>query len=161
MLENSFDYQNASDSELFEYFLARGGSLRMMSNVDDKDLQSIESYASQLFAPGDFSAARNLYLMLCTLDHWNIEYLLAQGLCHQRLKDHGQAIGCFTRAASLKIDDPRSAFFTAISLRYMGCEEQAVKALNAVTMWCGAQPQYQEIKGSAQRMLASYKEEIS
>ncbi|KAB7897030.1 CesD/SycD/LcrH family type III secretion system chaperone [Rouxiella sp. S1S-2] len=161
MLENSFDLQNASDSDVLQHFFTRGGSLRMISDVADEDLQSLEAYASQLFSSSNFGAARNIYLLLSTLDHWNIEYLLALGLCHQRLKDHGEAISCFTRVATLKIDDPRSAFFTALSLQYMGCEEQSVKALNASIMWCGEQTQYQAIKDSAKRMLTPNKEEIS
>lgn len=139
-------------------FFSRGGSLRMLTDIAEQDLAQIYSYACQLFSEGDFAAARNFYQLLSTLDHWNFDYLLGLGLCHQRLSVHGDAITCFARAGVINVEDPRAAFFAGISYRMIGHEDGAKKAFHAAIRWCGEQPNYQDIKDSAEEMLSKYAE---
>lgn len=155
MSSTAIAQQPASTDEKIQRFLTRGGSLRLLTGIEQQDLAQMSTYASQLFDVEDYAAARNLYQLLSTLDHWNVEYLLGQGLSHQRLGGHEEAIACFARAGVIRIDDPRAAFFAGLSYRLLGNEEYALKALNAAVRWCGEQPEYQEMKASAQKMLAS------
>lgn len=139
-------------------FFSQGGSLRMLTDIAEPDLAQIYSYACQLFSEGDFPAARNFYQLLSTFDHWNFDYLLGLGLCHQRLSAHGEAITCFARAGMINVEDPRAAFFAGISYRMIGHEDGASKAFHAAIKWCGEQAHYQEIKDSAEDMLNKYTE---
>ncbi|MDM5065374.1 SycD/LcrH family type III secretion system chaperone [Aeromonas salmonicida] len=143
----------ARADEKIQRFLTRGGSLRLLTGIEQQDLTQLSAYASQLFEAEDFAAARNLYQLLSTLDHWNVEYLLGQGLSHQRLGGHEEAIACFARAGVIRIDDPRAAFFAGLSYRLLGNEEHARKAFNAAVRWCGDKPEHQDMRASAQKML--------
>lgn len=147
-----------ANNDQLEQFFAQGGALRMLSATSAEDLAQLASYASQLFAAGDYAAARNIYVLLTTLDHRNHEYLLGLGLCHQRLNAHHDALDCFTRAGVNRVADPRAAFFAGLSLRLLGCESQAHKAFKAAVMTSGQQTEFQEIKESAKRMLGNNKE---
>ncbi|MGC0154706.1 SycD/LcrH family type III secretion system chaperone [Chromobacterium vaccinii] len=150
-----------TDDEVFRHFFARGGSLRLLADIQGEDLESLYGYARQLFDGGDIAAARNVYQLLSTLDHWNFDYLLALGLCHQRLGEHNEAVVCFGRAGMIKVDDPRAAFFAGISYRLDGNAEYAGKAFNAAINWCGDQIDYQQIKASAVSMLAQQQEDVA
>ncbi|MEG3130499.1 CesD/SycD/LcrH family type III secretion system chaperone [Pantoea cypripedii] len=156
------DSQTTTSSEnksvQLEEFLQSGGSLHLLSGIAQDDLDEMESYASQLFASSEFSESRNIYLILSTLDHWNIEYMLGLGLCHQRLGDHRDALHCFSRVGIRTIEDPRAAFFSGLSLRLMGADEAAQKAFHSAVLCSGEQQQFQEIKNSAQQMLNTIKE---
>ncbi|AAQ60248.1 MULTISPECIES: SycD/LcrH family type III secretion system chaperone [Chromobacterium] len=149
-----------TDDELYRHFFSRGGSLRLLADIQGEDLESLYGYAKQLFDGGEIAAARNVYQLLSTLDHWNFDYLLALGLCHQRLGAHNEAVVCFGRAGLIKVDDPRAAFYAGISYRLDGNAEYASKAFKAAINWCGEQIDYQAIKASAVDMLALQQEEV-
>lgn len=160
MSETMINPQQEENDDVLQRFFSRGGSLRMLTDIDDQDLVQLYSYAGQLFAAGEFVASRNFYQLLSTFDHWNYDYLLGLGLSHQRLSAHEEAISCFARAGMITIDDPRAAFFAGLSYRLVGNEAYARKAFNAAIMWCGEQSHYQEIKGNAERMLTATTEEV-
>ncbi|CAK7070490.1 MULTISPECIES: SycD/LcrH family type III secretion system chaperone [Providencia] len=141
------------NSDNLQHFLARGGSLKLIAGLDSQQLERLYAYANQLFNANDFSAARNIYYLLTCLEQWNPENLLALGLCHQRLGEHENAINNFVRAGTIKIDDPRPAFFTGLSYHLLGNTEYANKAFHAAIRWCNDLKEYQEIKQSAQKML--------
>lgn len=142
------------DHEVLQKFFARGGSIRMLADIEQGDMDQLYAYANQLFAADEISGARNFYFMLARIDHWNFDYWLALGLCYQRLNEHEEAVFCFSRAGMITVDDPRSSFFAGISYRLLGNNEYARTALNAALKWCSQHPEYDEIRHSAAQLLA-------
>jgi secretion system chaperone SscA len=141
--------------EVLQNFFARGGSLWMLADISKADLDTLYAHATQLFEAGEFAAARNIYLILARVDHWNFEYWFALGLSFQRLAAHEDAVFCFGRAGMIRIDDPRASFFAGISYRAFGNDTYARKAFNAAIKWCGAQSKYLEIRQSAVEQLSN------
>lgn len=140
------------DDSLAEFF-SQGGSLRLLGGMDNDHLDKLYRYAGQLFDSGEFTAARNIYHLLSNFDHWNAEFLLGLALSHQRLGAHELALHSFSRAGAIIIDDPRPAFFAAISYQQSHNPDYACKALHAAMRWCGDLPHYQEIRDHAANML--------
>lgn len=148
-------HQSAQDDqEVLRHFFSRGGSIRMLADIQKDDIEQLYAYASQLFEAGDVAAARNIYYMLVRIDHWNFDCWLALGLCNQRLDRHEEAVGCFSHSAMITVDDPRSAYFAGISHSLLGHIECARKAFNAAIMWCNQQPKHAVLQRSAAQLLA-------
>lgn len=141
------------DDAILREFFARGGSIRMLGDVAATDLQTLHTYACQLFDAGELQGARNYFALLVQLDHWRFDYWLGLGMCQQRLAAHDQALLCFSRAALIDALDPRSSYFAGISYYLTGNREYACKAFNATIKWCAAHPQHQALRQSAQQML--------
>lgn len=135
-------------------FLFRGGSLRILHDVDTGDMERLYAYATQLFESGAFESARNIYYLLARIDHWNFEYQLALGASYQRLAQHDEALACFGRAGMIMIDDPRSAFFAGISYQTLGNAGQARKAFRAAVRWCGQDESHESLRRAAAQLLA-------
>lgn len=142
------------DQTVLRDFFGMGGSVRMLTGVDEGDLALLYAHATALFDANEFAAARNHYLLLSRLDHWNFDYWLALGLCHQRLSEHADAILCFAKAALIVVDDPRPPFFTGVSCRALRSDESARKAFTAAIKWCGQQPQHAVLRQNAEEQLA-------
>ncbi|MGF6401556.1 secretion system chaperone SscA [Pseudomonas frederiksbergensis] len=149
------------EHEVLQCFFARGGSIRMLADIQQDDIDGLYAYATQLFNADDIQAARNLYTLLVRIDHWNFECWLALGLCNQRLGLHEEAVNSFGRAGMINVDDPRSAYFAGISHSLLGQIECARKAFNAAIRWCNQQPKYEAIQHSAAQMLAHCAMEVS
>ncbi len=142
------------DYAVLQQFFSRGGSVRMLADISKKDLDTLYAYAGQLFDAGEWQAAHNVYLVLARVDHWNFDYWLALGLTCQRIDSHDEAVFCFARAGTIRLDDPRAPFFAGISYRALGNEEYACKAFNAAIRWCGRKPEHDEIRTTAVAQLA-------
>ncbi|KVX77022.1 SycD/LcrH family type III secretion system chaperone [Burkholderia ubonensis] len=147
------------DHDVLQQFFASGGSIRMLIDVDQRDMDTVGAYADQLFAAGDWAAARNFYFMLARIDHWNFEYWFSLGICYQRLGQHEEAIFCLSRAGMIRVDDPRSSYHAGISYRVTGNLDYACKAFNAARNWCGEQPDYRAFKSNIEQHLAQCKQE--
>ena len=78
-------------------FYQDGGTLASLSNLTQQDLNDLHSYAYTAYQSGDVITARNLFHLLTYLEHWNYDYTLSLGLCHQRLSNHEDAQLCFAR----------------------------------------------------------------
>lgn len=142
------------DQDVLRQFFARGGSIRMLADIQKDDVEQLYSYATQLFDAGDIAASRNIYYMLVRIDHWNFDCWLALGLCNQRLNRHEEAVGCFVQSGLIKVEDPRSAYFAGISQSLLGHVDGARKAFNAAIKWCNQRPEHEMMQRSAAQLLA-------
>lgn len=144
----------AGDIEVLRQFFSRGGSAWMLTDIDRKDLDTLYAYATQLFDANQWQAAHNVYSILVRVDHWCFDYWLALGFTCQRLGSHDEAVFCFARAGTIRLDDPRPPYFTGISCLALGSGEAAGKAFNAALRACGCDPRHDEIRASAADQLA-------
>ncbi|WP_108034056.1 MULTISPECIES: SycD/LcrH family type III secretion system chaperone [Burkholderia] len=142
------------DHVVLQRFFASGGSIRMLADVERRDLDTLYAYATQLFDMGELHAARNFFLMLARVDHWNFDYWFALGLCQQRLARHDEAIFCFSRAGMIGVDDPRASYHAGVSYRLAGNLDYAAKAFRAALNWCGERDGHRDIKANAMQQLA-------
>ena len=149
------DSSNVQENhDVVQRFFARGGSVRMLGEIEQADLNTLYAHANQLFNAGEVEAARNFYTLLSRLDHWNFDYWFALGLSYQRLSDHEAAIYCFSRSGMIRIDDPRSSYFAGVSYRAVDNEAYAAKSFKAAIAWCGDQPVYAGMRLNAEQLMA-------
>ncbi|RQR48097.1 CesD/SycD/LcrH family type III secretion system chaperone [Burkholderia sp. Bp9126] len=142
------------DHEVLERFFGAGGSIRMLADIAQSDMDKLFSYATQLFDAGEPRAACNFLMMLARIDHWNFDYWFMLGLSYQHLAQHEEAIFCFSRAGMIRIDDPRASFRAGISYRLVGNLDYAIKAFRAALKWCGDRDTWRDIKAGVMEQLA-------
>lgn len=135
-------------------FLAQGGALRMLTNIDEAQLQTLYAFACQQVKRGEVTTAESLFLALFCLDSWNFNYALALGLCQQTRGAHQEALLYFLRAGTVKITDPRPAYYAALSYRKLGNVIYARKAFSAALRWASNRPQHQALRQQAEQALA-------
>ncbi|WP_108651893.1 SycD/LcrH family type III secretion system chaperone [Dongshaea marina] len=145
---------NHKDQKLLDDFLARGGSMKILCEMDESALNTIYNYAYQIFESGQISEAQRLFYFLSNMDQWNFDYLLALGICYQRLGEHEQALYCFSRSGQREISDPRSSYYAGLSYQQLGNAEYAKKAFDASVRWCSDKPEYQDLKPKVSAALA-------
>lgn len=96
-------------------FYQDGGTLASLTNLTQQDLNDLHSYAYTAYQSGDVITARNLFHLLTYLEHWNYDYTLSLGLCHQRLSNHEDAQLCFARCATLVMQDPVASYYSELA----------------------------------------------
>lgn len=142
-------------------FLAQGGALRMLAGIDAPQLQTLYAFACQLVESGDVASAEGLFHTLFCLDSWNFNYALSLGLCRQKRGAHKEALLCFVRAGTVKITDPRPAYYAALSYQKLGNISYARKAFSAALRWASNRPQHQTLRQKAERALTELPAENS
>ncbi|PHV11476.1 SycD/LcrH family type III secretion system chaperone [Chitinimonas sp. BJB300] len=143
------------DFDTLRDFLAQGGTLQALVDIDPADLDKLYAYACQLFDAGDYEAAKRFYLMLARLSHWQFDYWLALGLACQRLNEHEEALFSFGQAGLLRLDDPRPPYLSALSYQLTNRSEHAQKAFTAASRCCGSKPEYAAFKAELLREKAT------
>lgn len=116
-------------------FLAHGGALYQLAQVDKGDLDILQKHATQLFCSGHNEKAVKVFIWLVTLDRWNIDYLLSTAICYQRLGQHERGLPFLIQAGILYPSDPRAAYYTAVSLEALGFPNAALRAYRSVIHW--------------------------
>jgi secretion system chaperone SscA len=153
MMEGSDRGMPHDDLEVLRTFFASGGSLRMLADIDRKDVDMLFAYAQQLFEGGDLRTACRIFLILVRIDHWDFDCWLLLGKCYQRLGAYDESIFCFSRSGMIIVDDPRPAYFAGISYRLTGNEVGAIKAFQAALRWCGDREDFWTIKKSVMQQI--------
>ncbi|CAH0536014.1 SycD/LcrH family type III secretion system chaperone [Vibrio marisflavi] len=145
---------NQPDEKSIVEFFQRGGSMKILCDMDESSLDTIYNYAFQLFETGQTAEAYRHFYFLASMDQWNFDYLLALGICCQRMGEHEQAIYCFSRSGQRELADPRSSYYAGISYQCLGNKSYARKAFNAAVRWCSDKPEYQQLKSKVSAALA-------
>ncbi|MCL1123698.1 SycD/LcrH family type III secretion system chaperone [Shewanella surugensis] len=143
--------------DTLQQFLKRGGSLSMLADTSPQDLSTLYQYALQLMACHDFEAAKRIFYLLMRLDHWSHDYNFNLGLCYQQTGAHEEAIFCFGRAGTIKVDTPYPAYQAALSYIKLGNHTVARNALDAALIWCHNHAHYADIKKDVEVQLANVK----
>ena len=119
-----------------KFCLEDGGSLKLLGDVDEKDLIILENYGKQLMIYKNYAEAINIFRLLMTIDQWNGDYFYSSGLCYREVGELEDAIRCFAHSAIINSDDPRSAFYSAEILLQMDKKELAIEAYKSVLAIC-------------------------
>ncbi|RYV03492.1 CesD/SycD/LcrH family type III secretion system chaperone [Shewanella sp. OPT22] len=142
------------DFDTLQKFVQMGGSLKMLTDIEDKDLNNLYQYALQLVAFKDYHGARNIFYMLWRIDSWNFDYNFSLGLMCQQLDQHHEAIYCLCRAGTLQIDNPLPSYHAGLSYSALGNLEFATKSFTASLNWTNGRPEFSEVETSAKEQLA-------
>ena len=132
--------------------MASGVSLRFLNDTSPDTLDTLYAYAYQRHAEGEIVEAQRLFYLLVLYDQLNVDYLLALGLCHQRLGEHEVALTYFSRAGMLHVTNPWPSYHAAVSYQRLGDWEWARKAVRASLRWCGAREPYQALAVRVQEL---------
>ena len=133
--------------------MASGVSLRFLNDTSPDTLDTLYAYAYQRHAEGEIAEAQRLFYLLVLYDQLNVDYLLALGLCHQRLGEHEVALTYFSRAGMLQVTNPWPSYHAAVSYQRLGEWEWARKAARASLRWCGAREPYQALAASVRAFV--------
>lgn len=133
--------------------LSCSGLLRALVDIDPKHLQILYAFACQCVKRGEIKTAEQLFYQLFYLDSWHFDYLLSLGLCRQIRGAHQAALFCFARAGQVKVNDPRPAYYSALSYQKLGDIENAQCAFSSVLQCALNQPQYQTLAQKAEHAL--------
>lgn len=144
--------------DTLQQFLNRGGSLKMLAETEQHDLNTLYQYALQLMACHDFEAAKRILHLLMRLDHWSYDYNFNLGLCYQQTQAHEEAIFCFGRAGTIQVNTPYPAYQAALSYIHLGNHAVAKNALESANIWCHNHAHYADIKVKVDEQLSQLKE---
>ncbi|MCL1078521.1 CesD/SycD/LcrH family type III secretion system chaperone [Parashewanella spongiae] len=145
--------------ETLQDFVQQGGSIRMLNDVDQKELDTLYQYAFQLFECKDISAARNIFYLLWRIDSWSYDYCYSLGLVCQKLNEHHEAIYLFGRAGMIQVDNPLPSYHAGLSFTALGNKEYARRSFRASLRWSDGRPEFQEVNENASKGLSAVTEE--
>lgn len=134
-------------------FLARGGAVRMLADIDEGQLHTLYRYARQCIKQGEIAVAERLLQSLFYLDAWNFDYALSLGLCMQMRGAHDEALFCLARAAQVRSADPRPPYYAALSYQKTGNVEYAQRAFRSVLRLAVESSPYRELRRHAKTGL--------
>jgi secretion system chaperone SscA len=138
--------------QLAEYF-NQGITLNMLNDTPKSQMDVMYAYAWQCVDNNNFIAARNTFYLLTYLNHWDSDYLLGLGSCHQKLGEHSAAILCFSHAAQIVVSDPRPAWLAAQSYAALSLLSSQIKALETVISLAHTQQQWAALSQLAKQQL--------
>lgn len=130
-----------TDFETLYAYLEQGGTFKELAEVNEGDLNVVYRYALQLMTAEDFEGAKRILYFLTKVDQWGFDYFFNLGICFHELKQHEEAIFCFSRSAVIKMQDPRSSFYAGHNYLALGKPDFATKAYKASLLVCECHPQ--------------------
>ena len=105
-MENSTG--QAVSSEQWLAYLAQGGTLKTLRNIDEPQLDTVYSVAYSRFNSGHYEDALMMFRHLCLLDHTQYAYFLGLGLAQFELSQFNRAAATLTHAAKLDRSNPEA-----------------------------------------------------
>ncbi|MFK0572373.1 hypothetical protein [Endozoicomonas sp.] len=94
-------------------YLAQGGTMKELRNIDQSQLDAIYQVAYGRFNSGLFNESLILFRHLCLLDHTHYGYFLGLGMVQFELQQFAQAAATLSHAEKLDAEDPRASVMMA------------------------------------------------
>lgn len=94
-------------------YMARGGTIRDLRNIDQSQLDTIYQVAFARFNSGQYHDALQMFRHLCLLDHTCYAYFLGLGMSQYELGDYAGAGATLTHGEKLDESDPRASLMQA------------------------------------------------
>ncbi|WP_419835570.1 SycD/LcrH family type III secretion system chaperone [Endozoicomonas atrinae] len=102
-----------SPASLWLAYLAKGGTMKELRNMDQSQLDAMYKVAFAQFNSGHFTEALKVFRHLCLLDHTRYSYFLGLGLSQYELSLFAQAAATLAHAEKLDQKDPRASLMMA------------------------------------------------
>lgn len=143
------------DSAAMLQFLRRGGAVHMLLKKEvSVELDTLFSYARQLFSAGDYRAAANLLRILTAYDDWSFDYWYQLGATCHAAHAWSDALYAYGRAAKINVSAAQVP--CAAGACFLACGENALarKAFEAALLICGENRSLQAIRRQAEQGLS-------
>ncbi|GAA0337879.1 SycD/LcrH family type III secretion system chaperone [Morganella psychrotolerans] len=149
---------NAVETELND-FISEGGSLAMLKNISEAELEKIYAVAYDFYESGKYQDAESLFQVLCILNHYDSRFFLALGACRQHQEHYHQALETYSYASLMSPSDPRFPFHAGECLLHMKEFSTAKQAFAGAQLLAKTQPGYESLAEKAGVMLTSATEQ--
>lgn len=134
-------------------YLAKGGTMREIRNMDQSQLDAMYKVAYARFNSGQFREALMVFRHLCLLDHTCYSYFLGLGLSQYELSWFAQAAATLTHAEKLDSKDPRASLVMARCFVEMKRWPLAEKSLSEAVFRAGQSGRWRVVLKQAQQLL--------
>ena len=104
-----------SSTDLWVNYLAKGGSMKALRGIDQKQLEMMYKVAYGRYDSALYNDSLLIFKHLCRFDHREYRFFLGLGVTQVALQQYAQAAATFSYAEKLDHLDPRA------SLRMAGC----------------------------------------
>lgn len=136
-------------------FLARGGKLSELRQLDPNQLDAMYTVAHGRYSSGHYDEALKVFRYLCLLDHTSYRYFLGLGLTQARLSQFSQAAATLSHAEKLDSRDPRASLVMGECFLELKQKVLAAQALSVTIRRAKAAGRWQKELAKA-RQLANY-----
>lgn len=119
-----------SSTDLWLAFLAKGGSMKELRGIDQKQLEAMYRIAYGRYDSGLYNDSLLIFRHLCLLDHSEYRFFLGLGVTQVALKQYAQAAATLSHAEKLDPSDPRASLSMAgcfIEMKKLPLARQALK----------------------------------
>ncbi len=121
-----------SPAPLWLAYLAKGGTMKELRNMDQSQLDAVYRVAFARFNSGKFNDSLKIFRYLCLLDHTSYPYFLGLGLSQYELSQFAQALATLEYADKLDHHDPGASLVKAKCFMEMQCWFEAESMLKKV-----------------------------
>ncbi len=132
-------------------------SLQELLGLEDEQMDQILKIAVSHYSSDDFQNARDLFILLTTLDPSKSNYWMGLGMAEQMSQHYDMAGMAYAMAADLNTDDPSILLYSANCLRLMDKLSDALALLDALIEGIGDDAEWQGVKKRAQELLSEWK----
>jgi type III secretion system low calcium response chaperone LcrH/SycD len=145
-------------TEALTKLLIEGVTLKTLKGIDDSSLEAVYTVAYNAYQAGNFGQAEPLLKFLCYFNHLSQKYWLALGANRQSSENLSGAVGAYSFAGLLKLEDPRAPFHAAECHIKLGNLEAAVSGLEAAVRESTGKQEFHSIEERATALLGLIKE---
>ena len=153
MPEEQVSFSEEDLKELTEAFITKGGTLKDVRGMSDKDMEAIYTLGHGFYNSGKYEDALNAFKFLTFYDHLEKRWWMGLGATRQMMEDFEGAVMAYSYTAMLNVEDPLPHLHAAECLLALEKYEEADSALSATVHWAGDQPEHVETKARAETML--------
>ncbi len=140
-------------------FISEGGSLAMLKNITEDELEKIYAVACDFYESGKYHDAESLFQVLCILNHYDTRFFLALGATRQHQEHYHQALETYSYASLMSPSDPRFPFHAGECLLHLKEYSTAIRAFAGAELLAKTHPGHDAIVKKAGAMLAAAKEQ--
>ena len=143
----------STSAPLWLDYLAKGGTVREIRNMDQSQLDTMYKVAYARFNSGQHKEALMVFRHLCLLDHTRCSYFLGLGLSQYELSQFAQAAATLVHAEKLDNQDPRASLVMAKCFVEMQRWPLAEKSLSEAVFRAGQSGRWRVVLKQAQQLL--------
>lgn len=140
-------------------FISEGGSLAMLKNITEDELEKIYAVACDFYESGKYRDAESLFQVLCILNHYDSRFFLALGAARQHQEHYHQALETYSYASLMSPSDPRFPFHAGECLLHLKEYSTAMQAFAGAELLAKTHPGHDALIKKAGAMLAAAKEQ--
>ena len=141
--------------DIVKYF-SEYGVFKDLMGIKNECMAALYAAAHQMYQNNKYKEAKQMFSLLCTLDHLERKYWLGLGACCQMEKKYTIALECYGFAVILEYKNPDAHLYAAECMLALGKKEEAKPVLRNIIELCTQKDQL-PIKEKAKALLSLLK----